>query len=74
MFLPFPIYAIATRWDKITARASRLCAGKETSRDYKAAGELAGGLLLIGAAGSGTEVVKESGSAVEALCRDESQE
>jgi len=74
MFLPIPIYAIATHWDKITARASRLCAGKGTSHDYKVAGELVGGLLLINAAGSGTDVVKESGPAVEALCRDESQE
>jgi len=74
MLLPVPIYAIATHWDKIAARASRLCAGKGTPHDYKAAGELAGGLFLISAAGSGTDVIKESGPAVEALCRDESQE
>jgi hypothetical protein len=74
MLLPFPIYAIATHWGKITARASRLCAGKGTPHDYKAAGELVSGLLLISAAGSGTDVLKESGPAVEALCRDESQE
>jgi hypothetical protein len=78
VFLPFPIYVIATHWDKITARASRLYAGKGTLHDYKAAGELTGGLLSIGAAGSGTDVGIESGPAVGeafgALCGDESHE
>jgi hypothetical protein len=78
ILLPFPIYAIATHWDKITARASRLCVGKGTLHDYKAAGEVAGGLLSIGAAGSGTDVGIESGQAVGeafgALCGNESQE
>ena len=78
ILLPFPIYAIATHWDKITARASRLYVGKGTLHDYETAGEVAGGLLSIGAAGSGTDVGIESGQAVgEALgafCGDESQE
>ena len=78
ILLPLPIYAIATRWDKIKARASRLYAGKGTLHDYEAAGEAAGGLLLIGAAGSGTEVVIESGPIVGdsfgALCGDGSED
>jgi len=64
ILLPFPIYAIATHWDKITAKASRLCVGKGTRHDYEAAGEVAGGLLSIGATGSGTDVVIESGQVV----------
>lgn len=78
IFLPLPIYAIVTHWDKITARASRLYSGKGTLHDYKAAGEAVGGLLLIGAAGSGTEVGIESGpavgDAVGALGGDESED
>ena len=64
ILLPLPIYAIATRWGKITARASRLYVGKGTLHDYEAAGEVTGGLLSIGATGSGTDVVIESGQAV----------
>ena len=75
ILLPFPIYAIATHWDKIRARASRLCVGKGTLHDYEAAGVVAGGLLSIGAAGSGTDVGIESGQAVGeafgALCVEE---
>ena len=77
ILLPFPIYAIATHWDKIRARASRLYLGKGTLHDYAAAGEVAGGLLSVGAAGSGKVVGIESGQAVGeafgALCSDESQ-
>jgi len=64
MLVPFPIYAIATHWEKIRAKASRIYSGKGTLHDYEAAGEVAGGLLSIGAAGSGTDVGIESGQAV----------
>ena len=78
VLLPFPIYAIATHWDEITARASRLYLGKGTLHDYVAAGEVAGGLLSIGAARAGTDVGIEAGQAVgEAfgtLCGNELQE
>ena len=78
ILLPFPIYAIATHWNKITARASRLSVGNGMLHDYEAAGEVAGGLLSIGGAGSGTDVGIESGQAVGeafgALCGNESQE
>ena len=74
ILLPFPIYAIATHWDKITARARRLYLGKGTLHDYEAAGEVTGGLLSIGPTGSGTDVGIESAQAVGALCGNESQE
>ena len=35
ILLPVPIYAIATHWDKITARASRLYVGKGTLHDMR---------------------------------------
>jgi len=77
ILLPFPIYAIASHWNKIRARASRLYLGKGTLHDYAAAGAVAGGLLSIGAAGSGKDVGIESGQAVGeafgALCGNESQ-
>jgi hypothetical protein len=78
ILLPVPIYAIATHWDKITTRASRLYLGKGTLHDYEVAGEVAGGLLSIGAAGSTTDVGRETGQgvgeALGALCGNESQE
>lgn len=77
ILLPVPIYAIATHWDSITRKASRLYLGKGTLDDYEAAGEVAGGLLSIGAAGSRTDVGIESGQAVGeafgALCSNESR-
>ena len=76
--LPFPIYVIATRWDEITTRASRLYVGKGTLHDYETVGGVAGGLLSIGGAGSTTDVGIETGLAVGdafgALCGNESQE
>ena len=78
LLLPVPIYAIATRWGKIKARARRLCVGRGTLHDYEAAGEVACGLLSIGAAGSGTdsgiESAKAVGEAFGALCGNESQD
>ena len=76
MLLPLPIYAIATRWKKIRARAGRLCVGKGTLPDYEAAGEIAGAFLLIGAAGPEAEIKpgQAVGEAFGALCGYESQE
>jgi len=76
MLLPFPIYAIATRWKKIRARAGRLCVGKGTLHDYKAAGEIAGGFLSIGASGPEADIKpgQAVGEAFGALCGDESHE
>jgi hypothetical protein len=83
ILLPLPIYAIATHWDDVTATASRLYQGKGTLHDYRAAGEVAGGLLSIGAAGSptggsatdvGIEAGQAVGEAIRALSGNESQE
>jgi hypothetical protein len=78
IILPFPIYAIVTHRNKIMARARRLCQGKGTRHDYQVAGEVAGGLLSIGAAGSTTDGGIETGRAVGeafgALCGNESEE
>ncbi|MBV8968626.1 MAG: hypothetical protein JO331_06130 [Verrucomicrobia bacterium] len=76
MLLPFPIYAIATKWKKIRARAGRLCVGKGTLHDYKAAGEIAGGFISVSAAGPEAELKpgQAVGEAFGALCGDESQE
>jgi hypothetical protein len=83
ILLPFPIYAIATHWDEVTATASRLYQGKGTLHDYRAAGEVAGGLLSIGATGSptdgsatdvGIEAGQAVGEALRALRGNESKE
>ena len=83
ILLPLPIYAIATHWDEVTATASRLCQGKGTLHDFRAAGEVAGGLLSIGAAGSptdgsardvGIEAGQAMGEAFRALSGNESEE
>ena len=83
ILLPFPIYAIATHWDEVTATASRLYQGKGTLHDFRAAGEVAGGLLSIGAAGSptdgsatdvGIEAGQTMGEALRALSGNESEE
>jgi len=83
VLLPFPIYAIATHWDEVTATASRLYKGKGTLHDYRAAGEATGGLLSIGAAGSptdgsatefGIEAGQTVGEALRALSGNESEE
>ncbi|MCC3474020.1 MAG: toxin [Microcoleus sp. PH2017_15_JOR_U_A] len=63
VFLPIAIYAVATHWDEITASASRLYEGNGTLKDYEAAGEVAGGLLSIGAAGPASEFGVEIGQA-----------
>ena len=76
MLLPLPIYAIATRWKKIRARAGRLCVGKGTLHDYEAAGEIAGGFLSIGASGPEADIKpgQAVGETFGALCGDESHE
>lgn len=83
ILLPFPIYAIATHWDEVTATASRLYQGKGTLHDFRAAGAVAGGLLSIGAAGSpadgsatdlGTEAGQAVGEALRALSGNESED
>lgn len=83
ILLPFPIYAIATHWDEVTATARRLYQGKGTLHDYRAAGEVTGGLLSIGAAGSptdgsatgvGIEAGQAVGEALRALSGDKSEE
>jgi hypothetical protein len=83
ILLPFPIYAIATHWDEVRAAARRLYQGKGTLHDFRAAGEVAGGLLSIGAAGSpadgsatdvGIEAGQALGEALRALSGNESAE
>jgi RHS repeat-associated protein len=70
VLVPVAIYGIATHWDEITATASRLYEGTGTLEDYEAAGEVAGGLLSIGAAGPASKVGVEIGQAARAAGKE----